>query len=250
MRLLAVQFGPLITTALLFSSLGCGKRAPYEIVDPASISGIKKGTTNCSKSACEKLQLDLNVTVPPPGIHNGGSRLITIPAESSTEIRFAAKVDAKNVTRHAAILVKSAPDWMKQDSVSAGSVTLKATPPAGATSGSITFQIRDVTYCSATSPTPEECRSPSLTVDSDVSITFQIAIAPPGMTSNGVYVLPSENLCVKPPSQMEQTVSGLQQGVSTVSSLLSGNFVSVITNITSSMATSQQANQAGKREGC
>lgn len=246
---------PIILSALLAAAVitACGKRAPLQVADPASISTIKKGKTNCSRTSCDKLKLDLQVAVPPPGLYAAGSRTITIPAESSTEIRFSAKVAVEGVTRQAALLVKenpAVPAWLTKEGVSAGSITLKAAPPAGSQGGMIAFQIRDITYCSATSATPENCRSPSIAVDSDETITFTISVAPPGMQSNGVYVLPSETLCVKPPSQMEQTVSTLQQGVSVVSSVLSGNFIPVITNMTSNVISSQTATPSNKREGC
>ncbi len=238
-------------TALSVLGSSCGRRpSNYGLTDAASSSAvIRKGQTLCSKTSCPRLDLSLDVEVANGSGYIPGSTIIQVPAGSSTQMRFTARTTDKSITRKAAILLKDAAPFIQQGPMSAGSIILAAAPQAGAT-GTIEFQIRDLTYCEATARNPQDCVKASFANDADKFFKYTITAAPPQGQGQGAFVLPSESRCVQPPSDLEQTVGALQQGISIGTSLLKGNFIPVITNIAGGLSKGAEADRQGTRQGC
>ena len=247
---LARFVGMMLISLASIASISCGNRTSYDLSQQAGGNAtMLQGQTQCSKSNCPKLELFLDVAVPAPGSYSAVSQSINVPAGSTTQIRFLARMTDKTITRQAALLPKISVPWLTGSSMEAGSFTLQAAPPAGAI-GKIEFQVRDMTYCQATSQTPKDCNKTTVTSDSDKTFNFTITTTGMMGQANGAFVLPSVARCAKPPSDMEQTVGTLQQAASIGASLLSGNFLPVITNIAGGLAAGAQADRQGARQGC
>jgi hypothetical protein len=241
----------LLLFAVAISLVGCGRRASnYGLTDAASSNAVlKQGQTLCGKGSCPRLDITLNVEVASPFANVPGSTVIQVPAGKQTQMRFSTRLSEPTVTRQAAMLVKQVPPFVQPGTMSPGSITMVAAPEMGS-SGTIEFRVRDLTYCEVTSQNKADCKNASVPNDSDKTITYTITGVAAQGQAGGAFVLPSESRCVKPPSELEQTVGGLQQAISIGSALLKGNFIPVITNIAGGLSAGAQADRQGARQGC
>jgi hypothetical protein len=239
---LALGFAPLM--------LSCGRKASFDLSQgPSSGANLRQGQTQCTKTSCPKMELFVDVAVPAQGSYSASTKMIQVPGGASTQIRFSTRLADASITRQAALLLKRADPWLTGSGLEAGAITVSAVPQVGAT-GTIEFQVRDMTYCMATSQNPSDCNKTNVPNDSDKIFSFTV-LANSGMGQpNGTYVLPSQLNCVRPPSDMEQSVGTLQQAFTIGSALLKGNFIPIITNLGDGFISGAQADRQGARQGC
>lgn len=235
----------------LLATTACGRRpSSYDLSESASSgAALRLGQTLCSKANCPKMELSLDVEVPREASHVPGSTSIQVPAGSTTQMRFTARLSDRTITRQAAIQVKQASPFIQPVNMNAGSITLAAATQQGS-NGTVEFLLRDLSYCKAKSANPANCEKPSIPDASDTLITFTVSTSGVTGQPSGSFVLPSQTRCVQPPSDLEQTVGTLQQAISIGSSLLRGNFIPVITNIAGGLSSGARADEQGIRQGC
>jgi hypothetical protein len=239
---LALGFSPLM--------LSCGRRASFDLSQaPSSGADLRQGQTECTKTSCPKMELFVDVGVPAQGSYSASTKMIQVPGGSSTQIRFSTRLADASITRQAALLLKRADPWLTVSSLEAGAITVSAAPRIGAT-GTIEIQVRDITYCQTTSQNPSDCNKTNVPNDSDKIFSFTVSGNSGLGQPNGTYVLPSQLNCVRPPSDMEQSVGTLQQAFTIGSALMKGNFIPIITNLGSGFISGAQADRQGARQGC
>ncbi len=249
---IARPLGFAIGLSIGFSSLlaSCGRKASFDLNQtPTGGATLRQGQTQCNQTSCPKMELFVDVAVPAQGSYSASSRMIQIPGGASTQIRFSARLGDPTITRQAALLLKQAAPWLTGASMEAGSITVLAAPQTGA-NGTIEIQVRDMTYCMATSRNQSNCSNTNVPNDSDKIFSFNVSANSGLGQPNGTYVLPSQLNCVRPPSDMEQTVGTLQQAFTIGSALVKGNFIPIITNLGSGFISGAQADRQGARQGC
>lgn len=195
------------------------------------------------------MDLLVDVAVPQQGSYSEGTKTIQVPGGASTQIRFSVRLGDPGITRQAALLLKQASPWVTGVSMEAGSIIVAAAPQSGGY-GTIEIQARDISYCMTTSTTPADCTKANVPNDSDKLFSFTVTANSGLGQPNGTFVLPSQINCVKPPSDIEQTVGTLQQAFTIGSALLKGSFIPVITNLGSGFISGAQADRQGARQGC